>query len=233
MQEKSPALDKVQPRGLGDKAAQPRRKSPTVRGPQPVYQNVRVERNSSHSGEKRVLERKVSHPGEKRVLERKVSNPRDIKKSSGTSGQARAKGRVRRNRSTQEKGGRRLDQEERRYLTIGCPGEVSCSFYWLCSWFSCSWLLKHARDGTTLLLPQVRSPLRERQNLLSVRRSNSDQTPSRKVVTRMGLQEQESRRQEQENLLERVARKHSLRNDSLMSPHKVGRRSNGRIGSRR
>ena len=169
MQEKSPALDKAQPRGLGDQAAPPRRKSPTVRGhTQPVYQNVRVERKSSHSGEKRVLERKVSHPGEKRVLERKVSNPRDIKKSSGTSGQARAKGRVRRNRSTQEKGTRRLDQ-----------------------------------------------------------------TPSRKVVTRMGLQEQEIRRQEQENLLERVARKHSLRNDSLMSPHKVGRRSNGRIGSRR
>jgi hypothetical protein len=153
--------------------ARPRRSPNTAqqakKSPQPlhpVYQNVRVER--------------------------KVSNSRDLRKATGAAApkERSGKSKVRRNRSQQERTARRAERaDERRYLTIGCPGEM-------------------------------RSPLRETQNLLAVRRSNSDQTPGRKVVTRSGLQA------EQENLLTAVAmvaRKHSLRSDSLMSPHKVSR----------
>ena len=83
------------------------------KSPQPVYQNVRVER--------------------------KGSNSRDIKRvpSRGEGERKEKKGRVRRNKSAAERSQRRLEREERRYLTIGCTEE---------------------RRG------EVRTPLRERQN---------------------------------------------------------------------
>jgi len=65
---------------------------------------------------------------------------------------------------------------------------------------------------------ESRDPLRERQNL--VQRSASDQTPGgQSKVLRGRLQTDD-----QENLVAPslvIARKHSLRSDALMSPHKV------------
>ena len=99
---------------------------------------------------------------------------------------------MRRNRSDAESRTKR--KEERRYLTIGYPGEV-------------------------------RSPLKERQNIpANVRRSESDRTPSRgqkggqeQVMTRAKLQEVENIA-DYENVAVNVVRKHSLKSDVLMSP---------------
>jgi len=181
-----------------------RRVSPLAQGrrstgqPEPSYENInvgkRVERKSSNS---RDTERK---PSSLREVDRKPSNSRDIRRLSVATGvKEKSKGKVRRIKSNQEKSSRRAPKrtEERRYLTIGYPGEV----------------------GEV----EVRSPLRETQNLLlasNVKRSNSDQTPSRgktrgKVITRAGLGEQE-------NILElsaRVGRASSLKSDT-MSPLK-------------
>jgi len=127
--------------------------------------------------------------------ERKNSNSRDLARHQqverSVSGGARTrKPRVRRNRSDAERD-RATRKAERRYLTIGYPGE------------------------------QSRSPLRERQNTLAttVQRSNSDQTPSR-AVTKQGDMMTRARLREQENqdLTTTVARTHSLKSDSLMSP---------------
>jgi len=126
-------------------------------------------------------------------VERKNSNSRDIKKhpvERSTSGSKERKNRVKRNRSNAEKE-RSRRKEERRYLTIGYPGEV-------------------------------RSPLKERQNILAanVRRSNSDKTPSRtnyksgEILTRSKLRNAE-------NIMANVVRKHSLKSDVLMSPQLV------------
>jgi len=66
---------------------------------------------------------------------------------------------------------------------------------------------------------EIRSPLKERQNLpANVRRSNSDQTPStsvykpREIITRSKLNN------ENLNVTKNVIRKHSLKSDALMSP---------------
>merc|ERR1719356_1411857 len=110
-----------------------------------------------------------------------MRHPVERSSSSGSRGR---KNRVRRNRSDAESRTKR--KEERRYLTIGYPGEV-------------------------------RSPLKERQNIpTNVRRSNSDQTPSRvykpgEIMTRSKLR----------NGTAFVARKHSLKSDLLMSPQLV------------
>merc|ERR1719499_2623132 len=121
-------------------------------------------------------------------VERKSSLSRDLKKHSvqrSTSGSKDRRSKVKRNRSNAEKE-KAKRKEERRYLTIGYPGEV-------------------------------RSPLKERQNIpTNVRRSNSDQTPSRvykpgEIMTRSKLR----------NETAFVARKHSLKSDLLMSPQLV------------
>eukprot|EP00092_Neocalanus_flemingeri_P040624 GFUD01044233.1.p1 GENE.GFUD01044233.1~~GFUD01044233.1.p1 ORF type:complete len:1367 (-),score=336.91 GFUD01044233.1:86-4186(-) len=128
-------------------------------------------------------------------VERKNSNSRDIKKhpvERSTSGSKGRKNRVKRNRSNAEKE-RTRRKEERRYLTIGYPGEI-------------------------------RSPLKERQNIpANIRRSNSDQTPSRagnksgEILTRSKLRDAENMYANMAN----VVRKHSLKSDVLMSPHLV------------
>jgi len=125
-------------------------------------------------------------------VERKNSTSRDIKKveRSSSSGSKPRKNRVRRNKSDADRRSKR--KEERRYLTIGYPGEM-------------------------------RSPLKERQNIpANVRRSESDRTPMRsykeqeKMVTRSQMQEVENR--DYENININVVRKHSLKSDMLMSP---------------
>jgi len=182
----------------------------------PVYENIRVERNPNEI-KVQPLERKVSNPSERKrgqimerrgsnakpTVERKVSNPkptverktsntRDLGKALPNNTKSNSRVKVKRNKSTQEKNARRQAKSERRYLTIGCPQEVTQS--------------------------ENRDPLRERQNL--VQRSASDQTPGgQSKVLRKRLQSED-----QENLVAPalvVARKHSLRSDALMSPHKV------------
>jgi len=180
--EKSPHYEPVQPRDNpkprdGAKkspnpsitsAPQKSKKSPREPS-QPTYQNVRVER--------------------------KNSNSRDIKKhpvARSTSESKDRKNRVKRNRSNAEKE-RSRRKEERRYLTIGYPGEI-------------------------------RSPLKERQNIpANVRRSNSDQTPSR-TTYKSGEILTRSKLKNAENIyanMSTVVRKHSLKSDMLMSPHLV------------
>ena len=131
-------------------------------------------------------------------VERKNSNSRDIKRHpverSSSSGNKTRKHRVRRNKSDADNRAKR--KEERRYLTIGYPGEV-------------------------------RSPLKERQNIpASVRRSESDRTgmntpKSGDIITRSRLQELENI-QDYENVMAAnvttVTRKHSLKCDMMMSP---------------
>jgi len=182
----------------------------------PVYENIRVERNPSEI-KVQPLERKVSNPSERKrgqlmerrgsnskpsverkvsnpkpTVERKASNTRDLGKALPNNPKGNSRVKVKRNKSTQEKNARRQAKSERRYLTIGCPQEVTQT--------------------------ESRDPLRERQNL--VQRSASDQTPSgQSKVLRKRLQSED-----QENLVAPalvVARKHSLRSDALMSPHKV------------
>lgn len=137
----------------------------------PVYQNVRVER--------------------------KKSNSRDIRKKSASqsSSKERNKARVRRNKSTVETSQRVVTKpEERRYLTIGYPGDV-------------------------------RSPLKETQNLISNQgKLNGDQTPGRTPGRKVASKAVVRSVDEQENLEALsvfVARTHSLRSDALMSPFKV------------
>ena len=175
--DKSPIYEPVQPRD-NIRTTKSRSPNPSITSaPQkvkkspkePSYQNVKVER--------------------------KNSNSRDIKKHTverSTSGSKDRKNRVKRNRSNAEKE-RARRKEERRYLTIGYPGEI-------------------------------RSPLKERQNIpANVRRSNSDQTPSRTnykstdILTRSKLKNAE-------NMcagMSHVVRKHSLKSDVLMSPQLV------------
>jgi len=189
------------------------RRSPPYKTP--VYENIRMERNPNEI-KVQPLERKVSNPIERKrgqfverrssnakpTVERKVSNPKPTveKKASNTRDLGKAlpnnskgnRAKVKRNKSTQEKKARRQAKSERRYLTIGCPQEVTQT--------------------------ESRDPLRERQNL--VQRSASDQTPGgQSKVLRGRLQTDD-----QENLVAPslvIARKHSLRSDALMSPHKV------------
>ena len=76
---------------------------------------------------------------------------------------------------------------------------------------------------------EVRSPLKERQNIpANVRRSESDRTPSRPsktsgdvIMTRAKLQEVENL-PDYENIAVNVVRKHSLKSDMLMSPKPRG-----------
>ena len=125
------------------------------------------------------------------LVERKNSNSRDIVRVPVERSTSRGKkSRVRRNKSDAEKKERRR-KEERRYLTIGYPGEV-------------------------------RSPLKERQNIpANVRRSESDRTPTNykagDIMTRARLREVENL----ENIQISVVRKHSLKSDVLMSPQMV------------
>jgi len=197
--DKSPLLEKAaEAKPRRSPAATAIRKKSPLPMKSPVYQNVQVERRPSDA-KARPLERKASNHKETkaRLVERKASNPRDIRKVPTSASVPRTKaGKVRRNKSTQERSQRRLERaEERRYLTIGCPGEVRSPL----------------RERAT--------PLRETQNL--VRRSASDKTPGKAAalrVTRAGLAEQENLGTAQAVL---VVRKHSLRSDALMSPHKV------------
>jgi len=162
------------------------RRSPPYKTP--VYENIRMERNPIEI-KAQPLERKVSNPNERKrgqfmerrssnakqtverkasnpkpTVERKASNPRDLGKALPNNPKGnRAK--VKRNKSTQEKKTRRQTKSERRYLTIGCPQEVT----------------------------QNRDPLRERQNL--VQRSASDQTPggqSKVLRGRLQTEDQEN-----------------------------------------
>jgi len=207
--EKSPRAENLSMVGIVSKS----RRSPPYKTP--VYENIRMERNPNEI-KAQPLERKVSNPNERKrgqlmerrssnakptverkasnpkpTVERKASNPRDLGKALPNNSKGnRAK--VKRNKSTQEKKARRQAKSERRYLTIGCPQEVTQT--------------------------ENRDPLRERQNL--VQRSASDQTPGgQSKVLRGRLQTED-----QENLVAPslvIARKHSLRSDALMSPHKV------------
>jgi len=102
---------------------------------------------------------------------------------------------VRRNKSTVETSQRVVTKpEERRYLTIGYPGDV-------------------------------RSPLKETQNLISNQgKLNGDQTPGRTPGRKVASKAVVRSVDEQENLEALsvfVARTHSLRSDALMSPFKV------------
>ena len=210
--DRSPPTEKAaEARPRRSPAATAMRKKSPLPLKSPVYQNVKVERKKSEVERRpstvkaRPLERKASNPKETkaRPVERKASNPRDIRKVPTSASVPRSKaGKVRRNKSTQERSQRRVERaEERRYLTIGCPGEVRSP----------------PRERAT--------PLRETQNL--VQRSASDKTPGKAAglrVTRAGLAEQENLGAAQAVL---VARKHSLRSDALMSPHKVRGRLRG------
>merc|ERR1719270_2459064 len=152
-----------------------RRKSPNpsaIKSPiEPSYQNVKVERKNSIS---RDIKR---HPVER-----------------STSGSKGRKNRVRRNKSDAESRTRR--KEERRYLTIGYPGEVRSP-------------LKERQNN----IPA------------NVRRSESDRTPSRayksgEIMTRAKLAEVENIENYEvvSNHQINVVRKHSLKCDMLMSP---------------
>jgi len=129
-------------------------------------------------------------------VERKNSNPRDIKKHTVERSSSGSKDRKARVKRNRSNAEkeRARRKEERRYLTIGYVGEV-------------------------------RSPLKERQNIpANVRRSNSDQTPSRtntnykssEILTRSKL-----RNAENLCMMSNVVRKHSLKSDVLMSPQLV------------
>ena len=148
-----------------------------VRDKSPIYENQTKANNGKLATE----------PTYQNVLVEN-KNSRDIMKVPVERSTSRGKKpRVRRNKSDAEKKERRR-KEERRYLTIGYPGEV-------------------------------RSPLKERQNIpANVRRSESDRTPTRykagDIMTRARLREVEN----MENLNISVVRKHSLKSDMLMSP---------------
>jgi len=130
-------------------------------------------------------------------VERKNSNSRDIKKHTverSSSGSKDRKANRVKRNRSNAEKERARRKEERRYLTIGYVGEV-------------------------------RSPLKERQNIpANVRRSNSDQTPSRtnsnhkssEILTRSKL-----RNAENLCMMSNVVRKHSLKSDMLMSPQLV------------
>jgi len=127
-------------------------------------------------------------------VERKNSNSRDIKKHTVERSTSGSKERKARVKRNRSNAEkeRARRKEERRYLTIGYVGEV-------------------------------RSPLKERQNIpANVRRSNSDQTPSRttykssEILTRSKL-----RNAENMCIMSSVVRKHSLKSDVLMSPQIV------------
>ena len=173
--DKSPNYHEPQPGAVNKRGARsksPKPSAATKSPKEPSYQNVKVERKNSNSRDI------MRHPVER----------------SSSSGSRGRKNRVRRNRSDAESRTKR--KEERRYLTIGYPGEV-------------------------------RSPLKERQNIpANVRRSESDRTPSRgqkggggqeQVMTRAKLQEVENIA-DYENVAASVVRKHSLKSDVLMSP---------------
>jgi len=179
--EKSPIYEPVEPRDN-------LRPNPSVKARSP---------NPSITSAPQKIKKSPREPSYQNVkVERKNSNSRDIKRhpiERSTSGSKGRKNRVKRNRSNAEKE-RTRRKEERRYLTIGYPGEV-------------------------------RSPLKERQNIpANVRRSNSDQTPSRasyksggEILTRSKLRNAEAIYSNMTN----VVRKHSLKSDLLMSPHLV------------
>jgi len=166
----------------------------------PLYEQISVPRRSKARSKARSkspnnVSKSPKEPSYQNVrVDRKNSNSRDIKRHpverSSSSGSKSRKNRVRRNKSDAD--GRTKRKEERRYLTIGYPGEV-------------------------------RSPLKERQNIpANVRRSESDRTPSRvykssDVMTRARLQELENL-EDFENIGVNVVRKHSLKCDMLMSP---------------
>ena len=119
---------------------------------------------------------------------------------SSSAGSKSKKNRVRRNRSDAESRARRREE-------------------------------KNSRRYLTIGYPgEVRSPLKERQNIpANVRRSESDRTPSRpsknmgdSVMTRGKLQEVENLRDYENIALNTVVRKHSLKCDMLMSPKPQG-----------
>jgi len=173
VRDKSPILDQT-----GSRKCAPRSKSPNnpsaIKSPgslEPSYQNVKVERKNTNS---RDIKR---HPVER-----------------STSGSKGRKNRVRRNKSDAESRTRR--KEERRYLTIGYPGEVRSP-------------LKERQNN----IPA------------NVRRSESDRTPSRayksgEIMTRSKLAEVENIENYDmvSNHQINVVRKHSLKCDMLMSP---------------
>ena len=133
-------------------------------------------------------------------VERTNSNSRDIKRHpverSSSAGSKSKKNRVRRNRSDAESRTKRREEK------------------------------RDGRRYLTIGYPgEVRSPLKERQNIpANVRRSESDRTPSRpskntgeSMMTRAKLQEVENL-PDYENIAVNVVRKHSLKCDMLMSP---------------
>ena len=133
-------------------------------------------------------------------VERTNSNSRDIKRHpverSSSAGSKSKKNRVRRNRSDAESRAKRREEK------------------------------RDGRRHLTIGYPgEVRSPLKERQNIpANVRRSESDRTPSRPSkntgdsrMTRAKLQEVENL-PDYENIAVNVVRKHSLKCDMLMSP---------------
>ena len=128
-------------------------------------------------------------------VERKNSNSRDIKKHTVERSTSGSKERKARVKRNRSNAEkeRARRKEERRYLTIGYAGEV-------------------------------RSPLKERQNIpANVRRSNSDQTPSRTTYNKSSEILTRSKLRNAENMytMSNVVRKHSLKSDVLMSPHIV------------
>ena len=138
-------------------------------------------------------------------VERTNSNSRDIKRHpverSSSAGSKSKKNRVRRNRSDAESRAKRREEK------------------------------RDGRRYLTIGYPgEVRSPLKERQNIpANVRRSESDRTPSRpskntgeSMMTRAKLQEVENLRDYENIAMNTVVRKHSLKCDMLMSPKPQG-----------
>lgn len=174
-----------------------KRRGTPIRVSEAIYANVPqpqkasfVDKKSSQREGQRV-ERRPSN--NKSKVERKSSNSRDLgRKNNDMAAESNVRRSVSNGKEKERKikrngsnpGRKEKKKEVRRHLTIAYPGEV-------------------------------RSPLKERQNQdANVKRSNSDQTPSKKnnpIKPKPSIENNDY-----VNVV--VVRKHSLRNDLLMSP---------------
>jgi len=178
------------------------RKATPLRILEPTYANVgrgqKIERKVSQKAEENPGQKVERRPSNNRAkVEHRPSINRDlgpkssdmksdkVRRSISNGKDKERKQGVRRNGSNPTKIRRERRRAERRHLTIAYPGEV-------------------------------RSPLKERQNFpANVKRSNSDQAPSKKEPSATRSQ-MNSENNDYVNVV--VDRKHSLRSDVLMSP---------------
>jgi len=185
--EKSPLCSAGAARRLGTQKSPvdiSKRRGTPIRVAEAIYANV----PQKVSGQK--VERRPSN--NKSKVERKSSNSRDLGRKNNDVSESNVRRSVSNGKEKERKirrhgsnpGKKEKKKEVRRHLTIAYPGEV-------------------------------RSPLKERQNQdANVKRSNSDQTPSKKnnpVKPKPNIENNDY-----VNVV--VVRKHSLRSDLLMSP---------------